>query len=89
MSIPQQSLELDQILPQPIEPAGQTPFELMQRRPRLRGGRRLDQITDRLGLDQIHLAIQDGAAVNSPGCAGRAPAASRAARSRPATIVPP
>ena len=52
------------------------PSDLLRRDARLveRGG--VDQVADGLGLRQIDAAVEEGAQVNSPGSARRAPASS-------------
>ena len=57
-----QGFELEDIAAQRGETIGQAALELLQGAPPLRGRARIDEIGGRLGLQQIHLAVQDRAA---------------------------
>ena len=49
----------------------------------------VDQIGDRFGLGQVELVVEEGARLNSPGCAMRAPSSSTRASSMSMTTGPP
>ena len=60
----------EQLLPELRDPAGEVALELGEGRLPLCRRRGVDQVADRLGLEQIHPAIENGAAGEFTGCGG-------------------